>query len=207
MSYAVLAHPLWGIGSTHVQGENLEKKILRIAKNVHQSCTIRVQLTTECKVNKAIILYQEKISCLYSFQYAGSMQIALYYDNNVSQSVALFSLIYLRQNGLACGVRQHILPLGTLVSPLGIELSIFMPCWHQITLVYVYSPRGLFRLLFFAPPYSLGDENLHLLPFNADAEIIFTLIFVSPTCAIETQHSYENCFTAHTPILSLTYQG
>ena len=55
---------------------------------------------------------------------------------------------------LACRVNPHVFPLGTLVSSLGIELTIKMPYRLQIALVCVHAPRGLFRLSFFAPPSS-----------------------------------------------------
>ena len=55
---------------------------------------------------------------------------------------------------LARCVNHYVFPLWTLVSPLGIELTIKLPCRLQVALVCVHAPRGLFRLSFFAPPSS-----------------------------------------------------
>ena len=55
---------------------------------------------------------------------------------------------------LARCVNPYVFRLGTLVSPLGIELTICMPCRLQIALVCVHAPRGLFRPSYFAPPSS-----------------------------------------------------
>ena len=85
---------------------------------------------------------------------------------------------------LARGVNPHAFPLGTLVSPLGIEPTIKMPCRLQVALVCVHPPRGLFRLSFFAPPsfpQCPKPASAALLP---DAEIIFAHILVSPASAI-----------------------
>ena len=90
---------------------------------------------------------------------------------------------------LARCVNPDVFPQGALVSPLGVELTIKLPCRLQIALVCVHAPRGLFRLSFFAPPSSpppLSLENLYLLHFFAYAEIIFAHILVSPARAIIT---------------------
>ena len=55
---------------------------------------------------------------------------------------------------LARCVNPDVFPQGALVSPLGVELTIKLPCRLQIVLVCVHAPRGLFRLSFFAPPSS-----------------------------------------------------
>ena len=55
---------------------------------------------------------------------------------------------------LARCVNPDVFPQGALVSPLGVELTIKLPCRRQIALVCVHAPRGLFRLSFFAPPSS-----------------------------------------------------
>ena len=55
---------------------------------------------------------------------------------------------------LARCVDPDVFPQGALVSPLGVELTIKLPCRLQIALVCVHAPRGLFRLSFFAPPSS-----------------------------------------------------
>ena len=55
---------------------------------------------------------------------------------------------------LARCVNPDVFPQGALVSPLGVELTIKLPCRLQIALVCVHAPRGLFRLSFFAPPSS-----------------------------------------------------
>ena len=55
---------------------------------------------------------------------------------------------------LAHCINPHVFPLGTLVSPLGIELTITLPCRLQIAVVYIQAPRGLFRLSFFTRPSS-----------------------------------------------------
>ena len=85
---------------------------------------------------------------------------------------------------LARCVKPYVFRRGTLVSPLGIELTIQMQCRLQIALVCVHAPRGLFRPLFFAPsssPQCPKPASAALLP---DAEIIFAHILVSPARAI-----------------------
>ena len=81
---------------------------------------------------------------------------------------------------LARCVNPDVFPQGALVSPLGVELTIKLPCRLQIALVCVHAPRGLFRLSFFAPPSSpqrrKPSSPLH---FFAHAEIIFAHILVS----------------------------
>ena len=85
---------------------------------------------------------------------------------------------------LARRVNPHVFPLGTLVSPLGIELTMKMPCRLQIALVCVHAPRGLFRLSFSAPPSSPKcpkPASAALLPSRRN---YFAHTLVSPASAI-----------------------
>lgn len=67
---------------------------------------------------------------------------------------------------------------------IGLSTRIYMPCRHQTALVYVHAPSGLLRLSFLAagdsPP--LSDEDLHLLHFFANVEIIFAHILLLRVC-------------------------
>lgn len=81
-----------------------------------------------------------------------------------------------------------VFPLGTFISPLGIELSIHMSYRHQIALIEPQEVHSDFRCLPLSP--LLSEENLHLLYF-------FAHILVSPASAIEVQHCNESSFTVH----------
>lgn len=53
-------------------------------------------------------------------------------------------------------------------------------------------PKRSIQTFLFCPFLLLSDENLALLYFFPNAEIIFAYILVFPACVIEVQHSSEN---------------
>lgn len=104
-------------------------------------------------------------------------------------TMGLFLFTFLCRNRLARFVNKHASPVGIFLSPLCIELSIYMPC-HQLSCAFM--PREVhlhFRFL----PFSPQRRKLHLLHVFAYEAIIFAHILVSLACAIEMQHNNENC--------------
>lgn len=53
-------------------------------------------------------------------------------------------------------------------------------------------PKRSIQTFVLCPSLLLSNENLALLHFFANAEIIFAYILVFPACVIEVQHSGEN---------------
>ena len=84
---------------------------------------------------------------------------------------------------LARCVNPHVFPLGTLVSPLGIELTITLP--YRLQIAYTSMPQEVYLDFRSLPlPPSLSVQNLHLLHFFPDDVIIFAHILVSPASTI-----------------------